>query len=63
MRQRRPLGPLSLSSPIGKLIQCHRHCKEHGGERFDLISHHHAHQAEVHMQMYIEGMCATEVEE
>jgi hypothetical protein len=25
-------------------------------------SHHHAHQAEVHMQMYIEGMCATETE-
>jgi hypothetical protein len=21
-------------------------------------SHHHAHQAEVQMQMYIEGMCA-----
>ena len=21
--------------------------------------HHHAHQSEVHMQMYIEGMCAT----
>jgi hypothetical protein len=38
MGQRRTLGPLSLSSPIGKLIQCHRHCKEHGGERFDPIT-------------------------
>jgi hypothetical protein len=26
-------------------------------------SYYHAHQAEVHMQMYIEGMCTTEVEE
>ena len=26
-------------------------------------SHHRAHQAEVHMQMYRRGMCATEVEE
>jgi hypothetical protein len=25
--------------------------------------HHHTHQAEVHMQMYIEGMCANEVDE
>jgi hypothetical protein len=25
-------------------------------------SHHHTHQAEVHMQMYIEGMCAAEAE-
>jgi hypothetical protein len=25
--------------------------------------HHHTHQAEVHMQMYIEGMCAHEVDE
>jgi hypothetical protein len=38
MGQRRPLGLLRLSSPIGKLIQCYRHCKEHGGERFDPIT-------------------------
>jgi hypothetical protein len=25
-------------------------------------SHHHAHQAEVHMQMHIEGMCASKTE-
>jgi hypothetical protein len=25
-------------------------------------SHHHAHQEEVHMQMYIEGMCASKTE-
>jgi hypothetical protein len=25
--------------------------------------HRHTHQAEVHMQMYIEGMCANEVDE
>jgi hypothetical protein len=25
--------------------------------------HHHTHQAEVHMQLYIEGMCADEVDE
>jgi hypothetical protein len=25
-------------------------------------SHHHAHQAEVHMQMYIEGMYAAKTE-
>jgi hypothetical protein len=24
-----------------------------------LCIHHHTHQAEVHMQMYIEGMCAA----
>jgi hypothetical protein len=24
--------------------------------------HHHTHQAEVHMQMYIEGMCAAKTE-
>ena len=28
-----------------------------------ISSHHHAHQAEVHMQRYIRGMCATEVED
>jgi hypothetical protein len=33
MGQRQPLGLLRLSSPIGTLIQCRRHCKEHGGER------------------------------
>jgi hypothetical protein len=26
-------------------------------------SHHHIHQKEVHMQLYIEGMCADEVDE
>ena len=30
--------------------------------RGPIPSHHHAHQAEVHMQLYIEGMCASEVE-
>jgi hypothetical protein len=25
--------------------------------------HHHTHQAEVHMQMYIECMCATKTED
>jgi hypothetical protein len=25
--------------------------------------HYHAHQAEVHMQLYIEDMCADEVDE
>jgi hypothetical protein len=31
-------GSNDRGAPINKLIQCHRHCKEHGGERFDPIT-------------------------
>jgi hypothetical protein len=45
-----------------KLIQCYGHCKEWGGEVVEGPNplHHHTHQAEVHLQLYIESMCANE---
>jgi hypothetical protein len=52
----------STTSTSNEAIQCHRHCKEWGGERSGPL-HHHIHQKEVHMQLYIKGVCADEVDE
>jgi hypothetical protein len=55
-------GSNGRGAPINKLIQCHRHCKEHGGERFDPITPSCSPSGGAHANVYM-SMCATEVEE
>jgi hypothetical protein len=50
-------GSNGRGAPINKLIQCHMHCKEHGGERFDPITPPYSPIGGAHANVYRRHVC------